>query len=134
MFIANAFDDNKKVNGQWVDFCGARFKIASQRSEKYIAAINRLMKPYTKQIKNNTLSPEQNETLLCAAMAEGLLLDWEGVGRIDESTGEAVEMKYSVENAKTVLKENYELREFVAEYSEQLDNFKRESVEDTVKK
>lgn len=134
MFIANAFDENKKVNGEWVDFCGARFKIASQRSEKYVGAINRLMKPYAKQIKNNTLTPEQNESLLCAAMAEGLLLDWEGVGRIDEATGKAAELPYSVENAKTVLKENYELREFVAEYSEQLDNFKREAIEDTVKK
>jgi len=31
MFIANAFDDNKKVDGVWADFGGARFKIASSR-------------------------------------------------------------------------------------------------------
>lgn len=134
MFIANAFDDKKKLEGNWEDFGGAKFRIASQRSDRYIAAINRLMKPYQKQIKNNTLTPEQNESLLCKAMAEGLLLDWEGVGYIDEATGEVKEMEYSVENAEKVLRQNYELREFVQEYSEQLDNFKREFQQEFTKK
>jgi len=92
------------------------------------------MRPVKKQIQNSTLSPEENESLLCAAMAEGLLLDWEGVGRIDEATGKAVAMGYSVENAKQVLQENYELREFVSEFADSLDNFKREYVEGVVKK
>jgi hypothetical protein len=134
MFIANAFDDNKKVDGVWADFGGARFKIASSRSTKYVKAISRLMRPVKKQIQNSTLSPEENESLLCAAMAEGLLLDWEGVGRIDEASGKAVAMEYSVDNAKQVLQENYELREFVSEFADSLDNFKREYVEGVVKK
>lgn len=130
MFIANAFDKQKESDGVWKEFQGARFKIASSQNMNYKKAILRLAK---KQPNKKEVDVENNIELLCEAMAEGLLLDWEGVGYINEK-GEVEETKYSKDAAKRALIDHYELREFVSESSDDLEDYKREYVEKTAKK
>lgn len=133
MFIANSFDSAKKETGVWTDFEGARLKIASQRNDAYTRTLKRLSRPYERQMQKGKLDPQTSVALLCEAMATDILVDWEGVGELD-AKGNAVEVEYSVEKAKEFLIDNPELREFVASFSEDLENFKKEDVAATAKK
>lgn len=130
MFIINAYDKSKEVDGVWKEFQGARFRIASSQSTVYKKALVRLAK---KQGNKKEVDIDENISLLCEAMAEGLLLDWEDVGFIDDK-GNLQEVPYSKEKAKEALITNYDLREFVQEVADDLEEYKREYIEDVVKK
>lgn len=136
MFISNAYDKSKELEGVWEDFMGASFKVASSQSSEYKKELLRLSKKQnaSQKGKKEDIDIEKNVDLICEAMANTLLLDWKGVGRIDEETGEIVETPYSKENAKQALKDHYELREWVDAFASENENFKREYVEKVSKK
>lgn len=123
MFNIDSFDDNKQENGTWVKYGGSEFLIAASDNPKYIRTVSRLVKPYKKQIEKGGLDPEVSADLTCEAMAEAVLLDWK---KVRDSTGK--EVTYSKEIAKTALIKNKELRNFVSEFSQEFDNFRREEI------
>src|SRR5690554_5834285 len=110
-FIIDSFDKAKQEDGNWVTLDGSEFCIAYARNTRFIKTLNRLRKPYQRQLDKGTLDPETADDIFCEALADAILVDWKDV--ID-SAGNTI--PYSKEIAKQALVGNPELREFVSEY------------------
>lgn len=129
MFIINSVDENKQEEGVWKEYGGGRFLIAYARNDKFVKTLNRLRRPYQKQVDKGTLDTKIADGIYCEAMATGILLDWEDVY---DDTGK--EVAYSKEVAKGALMNDTDFREFVSEVSTELENYRKEEIEQKVKK
>ena len=117
------------TTGVWAKFSdGVEFRIARAGNPNFQKASDKMEAPYRKQIARGKLPTGKQVELQCAAMAEGILLDWKGLAT------EEGELLYSKENAAAVLRYNSEIREFVFEFATDQENFRTEMVEDTAKK
>lgn len=112
--------------GVWAEFDGSSFLIAHISNMKFQRALARLQQPHRRKIEAGTLDPQTNKNVLCQAMAEGILLDWKGVGSVAAKD----EVPYTIENAVTALKKSTELRDFVSDFALNLSNFRQVEVED----
>ena len=116
-----AVDKNKEIEGVWQDFgSGAKMKIARIGNSEYQKVFQKISKPHRKSIRRGTLADDVAEKLLVEAMAESILLDWEGV----EDGG--VALPYTKENAIRVLLEYKDLRDQVTEIANEMESFKAE--------
>lgn len=110
---ATFINDETAENGVWVDFFeGARLLIASAENPKYKAAL-------AKQARANKIKldgdPHPDTVRLttkitCRAMADHILLNWEGITLDDGS-----EFQYSKANAFEALLKSPQLRDFVSD-------------------
>jgi len=117
------------TEGVWTKYAeGVRFKIARAGNPNFLRVTDRIEAPYRKQIARNKLSSEKQLELQCRAMAEGILLDWEGIATEDGP------LEYTPENAALVLRHNPEVRDFVFEFATEQENYRAESLADTAKK
>lgn len=129
MFIINSVDEVKQEEGIWKSYGGAQFLIAYARNNQFVKTLNRLRKPYQKQIDKGTLDTKIADGIYCESMASGLLLDWKDVY---DDTGDKI--AYSKEIAKAALMNDPDFREFISEVSTELENYRKEDIEDKVKK
>lgn len=106
-------------SGSWIDFKDAKFLIAHSGNVRFQRAMQRLQKPFRRKIDKGEMDPADQKRILIQALAEAILLDWQGVSN---ASGQAVQ--YSRELAIKALTNDDELREFVIEYSLDLANFK----------
>lgn len=112
----------KQIDGVWTKFGDSKFKVASSSTTKFQRALNRLQAPYRKKIDKGTLDPKISKDILCEAMAEALIVDW------DEVTSNDGPVKFNPELAKRALSNNDDLREYLLEYAQDLQNFRDEEV------
>lgn len=119
-------DTSKQVAGTWKAFGGgdSRFLIAHTSNLRFQRKLNSLQAPYRKKIEKGTLDPKISRDILCEAMADGLLLDWENVAL--EDGGDPI--AYTPELGKQALLCNEDLREFVSEIAADLENFRNEEI------
>jgi len=119
----------QEVEGVWTTYTdGVRFKIARAGNRNFLRASDRLEAPYRKAIQRGKMSTEKTLEIQCRAMAEGILLDWEGIATEDGP------LEYTVDNASLVLRHNVEVRDFVFEFATEQENFRSEGIADTGKK
>ena len=73
-------DKDAESEGVWED-CGEglRVKVARANNPHHQRVIENMMRPYRRQISNGSLSNEKMTEITVKAMAECLLIDWEGV-------------------------------------------------------
>lgn len=121
------FDADLKTvdTGVWTEFLGSRFLIAHISNMRFQRALARYQQPHRRKLEAGTLDPQTNRDILCRAMAEGLLIGWEGVG---SESGQP--QPYSPEAAFTALTKNMEFRDFVSEFSLNLANFRDNEITD----
>lgn len=113
----------KQSEGVWTSFNGSDFKVAHNSSIKFQRILNRLQAPHRRKIEKGTLDPAISKEILCTAMSEAILLDWKKV--VD---GEGKEVEFSPELAIKALTNNDDLREYIQEYSMDLENFRTEQL------
>lgn len=111
-------------SGIWEDFRGAKWLIAHISNTKFQRALARLQQPHRRKLAEGTIDPIVNRDIICQAMAEGILLGWDGV----TSTGGGV--PYSKTTAATMLRKDPELRDFVTEFATLMSNYRNDEVED----
>lgn len=116
---------NLTDEGSWFQFDDAKFKIAHTSNLRFQRALNRLQQPYRRKIDNGTIDPKISRDLMCRAMAEGLVLDWENI--IDNS-GKPV--PYSVEAGVKLLTGNAACRDAISEFALNIENFRKDLTED----
>jgi hypothetical protein len=121
-------DNTLTSKGVWKSFKDSEFLIAHTSNLKFQRALTRLQQPYTKKLQNGTLDPKVNQEIICQALSEGILLDWR---KVVNSAKEIVE--YKPELGKQALIGDVEFREFVSEISLNLDNFRKEELEEVGK-
>ena len=109
--------------GVWEEFDGSRFKIAHISNIKFQRALARLQQPHLRKINEGRLDPEVNKRILCQAMSEGILVDWEHV-----KTKKGDDVPYSSKAANTALQANVEFRDFVSDFATNIGHYRDEEV------
>lgn len=121
------------VEGVWATIkAGVRLKVARAGNTKYLDAVDKLEAPFRKQIRMGKLSTKKQIDIQCRAMAQGLLVDWEGLTTVQD--GNEVELPYTEENAFLVLRHNTEIRDFVFEFATEAENYRTAEKKATAKK
>jgi hypothetical protein len=107
--------DEGKTSGTWVNYGDARFLIRSTTSKEYAKAVSRISRKHpAHKVRKDT---ETQNAIATEAMAEALLLNFEGI------TNSGEKMANTVENRK-VLCSNPVLREFIADAASDIANFR----------
>jgi hypothetical protein len=120
--------NNRGEEGVWQEYEGSKFLLASSGSLKFLRVMARLQKPHRRKIDRGQLEPELQQKMLIDAMAEAVVLDWQGVQNKAKE-----DVPFSVAGAKAALTADPSFREFVMEFSSDLANFKAEQAEEDVK-
>lgn len=130
MDIKKEYGTSKKleVEGVWVDVSdNARIKVARANNPKYKAEIERLTRPYKKQIRRGTMNGKKFDKIIAEATAKHILVDWEGL----EEDGAILD--YSHEEALRLLLEYPDFRDVVAETALDFQNYQEDVLEDSEK-
>ena len=73
-------DEKKEVEGIWVPLSAtARIKVARMGNPRYRDCIKRLSSPYRVAGINDQIPPEVYQQMVREAVAETILVDWEGL-------------------------------------------------------
>ena len=106
----------KAESGAIGTYRGVALKIARMNNARYKAIFRRLIRPYQKEVENNTLDDQTSDSILCEALAEGILIGW------NKETFPG-KVSYTVENAKDLLLNDPDCREFVTEFANDINNY-----------
>lgn len=121
-----AVDPQKEKDGVWFDGPnGLRLRVARLSNPEYQEAIQKLGRPYMRQIRNNTIAAADLNRITVKALAKHILLDWENL--LDEND-EVV--PYSVAKAEEYLRRYPEFVQMVEDYAQGLDAFQADAQED----
>lgn len=110
-------NDKASQEGSWTKYRGVDLKVARANNERFQRHFMNASRPHRRDIDKNALDNATAERILCGAIAEGILLDWDNF-IID---GEVVE--YSKENAFELMKQDSDCRDYVQEFSRDLNNY-----------
>lgn len=111
--------------GVWTTFLESKFKIAHISNIRFQRLLAKYQQPHRQKIERGSLDPQTSKDLLCRAMSEGILLDWENV--VD---GENKPVTYSPQSGFVALTKNVEFREFVTDFATNLANYRDEEALD----
>lgn len=137
MFQFNRIDESKTTAGVWVtapepeDYDGstplAEFKVALWENPEHQRAMSYARKKYnvTSQKRIQNMAPEKAIQMLVDVLNGPVLTDWRGL--IDAGTGE--EVKHSEENARAMLLNDSEFRDWITETAKDHKLFQNERVE-----
>jgi hypothetical protein len=127
-------DEDVSKTGVWVDYLqGSRVKIASSSSHVYKGHIARLYKSNRLQLDDtNPDNFRKIQELTAQAMAEKVLLDWDGMDWQNEDGSIVHNVPYSPKLGKEVLLKADAFREFVSEKAGTAGLFKKEIIEEAV--
>lgn len=121
----NLYQEQKKLDdagseGVWVKFNddGVEFLIGSMSSPKYQKVFEAAQKILRREYKQRKVPDAVAQDAMIRCMAEGCLLGWRAI------TNAASEpLDYSSDNAAVVLKDLKRVRDFVAAFASDDDNF-----------
>lgn len=112
-------DETLEREGVWVDMGdGFHVRIARDGNPKHSAAVSRLTKPFKQQIRRGTLGQEKLAEIAAQAMAEAIVLDWQGL------YDDGKEIPYSQEKAYEILYNYPDLRRDIADLSSEMETFR----------
>jgi len=117
--------------GAWLDMGkGARVKIARQSSSKFRKCVQRLLAENSHRAIDGKMPEDVSEEITARAIAEAIVLDWEGFTMHGEP------FPYSVENALTIVRNPLmtEVRERWLTFSIDADNYREARLESDAKK
>ena len=91
---------------------------AGAENKKFGTKLNALMKPYKYAMQKGTMKDEQAERILCQALADTVIVDWEG-----GTDREGNPLEYSAEAAAKLLLELPSLRQLIQDEASDVANF-----------
>ena len=127
MDIKKEYGTNKKLEsaGVWIEVGdGAEIKVARNGNPEYTKMIEKLSRPYKKQIRRGTINGETFDKIIRKATAAHILVDWKGI------TEDEVEIAYSEAEAYRLITDYGDFREVVAENALDFQNFQEEEMEE----
>lgn len=107
---------NKAELGAEGNYRGVMLRIARNNNSKYKSVFRRLLRPYQKEVENNTLDEATSDEILCAALAEGVLVGWDAKTFPNN-------VEYSIDNAKDLLLNDPDCRAFVMDFADDINNY-----------
>lgn len=124
-------DADRSVDGVWCPVDDdTKIKVARLGNKRYQRVLQREMTPYKRLIDKGTVSDDVADKILVTAMAEAILLDWEGMTKHGEP------FPYSKQNAVDLLLDPNlkDFRDFVTELSQDIELFRQEEIQEAVEK
>ena len=118
-------DLSKIDDGVWKEYDNSTFLVAHISNRKFQRALAREQQPHKRKLQDGTIDPEINKSIVCKAMAEGVLLNWKGV-----VTRRGEEVPYSKENALSLLQRDPGFRDWVTDVATSMMNFRDEEVKE----
>lgn len=121
-------DKDKRENGVWLELGGkAKVKVGYIKSERYRKIYGDLCREHRALLRTGDADAAEN--VLNMAIADGLILDWEGL------TEDGKKLPYSQENARRIISdpEYKEFRDYIYDYAIQRGNFAEEEIKDGAK-
>jgi hypothetical protein len=109
--------------GSWGEFQGSKFLITHISNLRFQRALARLQQPHRRKIDTGSMDPALSKDLMCKAMSEALVLDWQNVVDKDKNP-----VPFNVDNCYKALSRDPEFREFVTDYAINLQNFRDEEI------
>lgn len=117
-----------EVNGVWVEYRDdSRVKVARLNNHRWRSAHDKLMEPYRTMQQRGTMPTELQDKVLCRAMAQAVLLDWENF------TKNGQPLKYSEDAAFDLLWNHLTFRNEIVALAANEDYFKAEAKDDAAK-
>ncbi len=102
-------------NGSQITFWLAR---AGGANRKFASRMQELMRPHQHAASTNNMADETASGILCKALAEAVIIRWEGVTDRDGN-----EVEYTAAAAETLLKDLPDLRDLIFEEAKRASNF-----------
>ena len=121
-------DTDKAEDGTWTTYYKIKLKIARAGNKEFKRIFANLTRPHKREIAKNRLDDDTMKSILCETLAKSILVDWKDFN-VDKKP-----LKYSVDDAISLLTTDVDCRSFVQEFSNDLDNFIKEELEDLVEK
>ena len=124
-------DSDLEKDGIWIDYGPFGFKVARAggSNEKYRRLMQARMKPYRRQIQNETMSEDKAQEILLETFVDGVLLDWR-----DVTDREGNKMEFNRENALQLLSDLKDLFADLQTQASKISNFRREEMEEDLGK
>jgi hypothetical protein len=127
VFAEFATDEVLEVEGTWVPYGVAQFKVARTGTRKYAKLISDMVEENRLLLDKNDAEAEKLDIQIgIDAIAQAILVDWKDVSYLGKP------MSYSVENAKTLLKHR-DFRMLVLAWAADITKFKAKRMDDVVK-
>lgn len=117
-------DRAAEEEGVWVSLDGqTSVRVARSNSKRFAEALKKYRKPHLQAIRSGTLSEDQADAIIVAAVAEAVLLDWKGLKE------DGKDVPATLENRIRVLTEYRDFRNVVAELAADMANFRTSEIE-----
>ncbi len=121
-------DDDKQESGVWTDYGDVKLLIARFPSDEASKVLNRIRK--RKRNRELDVTSEEAQTAIRNLIANRVLIGWENVkGKED---GQLVNLPYTPDHCKKLLKIDPDLLDFVSDFSRDIDNYLQEDENITV--
>ena len=121
-------DERLNDDGIEVEYEGSKFIIASAENIKYQRILSKLRYPYRHKFEKDSVDPSILLDIMCKSLSQAILLGW---SEVKNDKGQDVE--FSIENAYIALKNNGLFRSFVIGIATELENFKAEYIDESIK-
>jgi hypothetical protein len=121
MFDVESKTVDREQSGVWKDYKGSKFLIAHINNPLFQKYYSRLLLPHRKAVDKGRLDPEIQLDVMAKCLSKHILLDWADVKN---------DVKYSVEAAEKLIRQNTEFREFVLEVAQDITQFLEEEKEE----
>lgn len=112
--------------GVWLDYRdGSKVKLTRLGNARFQRIFDAKMRPHQAAKRGNRLATDVETSVLCACIAEAILVDWEGF----EKDGK--KLKYTAEAAKELLIAHIDFRNEIVEMASAEENFRTDYMEDS---
>lgn len=122
-------DTDLERQGVWVDLGdGAKILICRTGTPAYVKEWNARTAPHKTAMRHGGLTEEQMQEVICGTYAATVLINWEGMEKED-----GTKLPYSTKAAEEALLVK-DFRALVMELAGNMETFKAQEKEDTIKK
>ena len=118
-------DNSALDEGVWRTYQGSKFKIAHVSNIGFQRLLAKLQQPHRKKLEQGALDPQTSKEMLCEAISQKVLLDWQDVR---DKSGERT--PYSSAAGFKALMGDPEFRDFVSDVAASAANFRDEEVKE----
>ncbi len=125
MFNIDEITIDKENDGVWSTFKGSQFLIASSGATKFQRMWAKLQMPHRRAIDKKKLDPTIQLDIMAKAMSNTLLLDWKDVIDTDGN-----KVDFDTARAFKAIRGNAEFRDFLTEFSTEIENYISEEKEE----
>ena len=119
-------NESAEIEGSELNYRGVALNIARANNKNFKRMFREVLKPYKREFEKGRMEDNVAEDLMIGCVAKTILVGWKNFKDTDGK-----EWKYTVQNAEALLRDDKDVYEAITEFSENIDNYIIEDVEET---